>query len=107
MKEIITKIFIFTFVAILAIVEIVQINIQVWEIVIKIMVLVLTLIIIIVEVRQRARHKKLCHAFIYQHKENRSIVYCDNDQGDDTRDFHKIGEGQVPCDQLGHCSFVK
>ncbi|MFN0104777.1 MAG: hypothetical protein ACKV2U_22160 [Bryobacteraceae bacterium] len=106
-KEILVKILIFVLVLTLLVVEVLKIDIQVWEIVIKIVVLVLTLAIIVVEVQKAAKRKRLCHAFIYQHKENRSIVYCENDQGDETRDFRRIGEGQIPCDQVGQCFFVR
>lgn len=97
------RVFIFVLVLILLVVELLKIDIQIWEILIKVVVLVLTVVIIVVEVRK----KKMCHGFIYQHKENRSIVYCNNDQGNETRDFVKIGDGQVPCELTGDCFFVK
>ncbi|HEX5708955.1 MAG TPA: hypothetical protein VFX96_16765 [Pyrinomonadaceae bacterium] len=106
MKEIMVKIFIFCLVLILLIVEVLRIQIEFWEIVIKIAVLVLTLVIIVVEVRVVEKAKKQCRAFIYQSKsELRSIVLCANDQGDETKDFIKVGEGMVPCDRVVNCFF--
>jgi len=109
MREIVVKIVIFILVFFLLILELVriEINLEVWLIVIKVLVLILTLIIIVVEVKKENRAKKICRAFIYQHKENRSIVFCENDQGDETRDFRKVGEGTFPCDKVNRCSFVK
>jgi hypothetical protein len=105
--EISIKILIFTLVFVLLVVELLVIQIQFIEIVIKLLVLVLTLVIIIVERRKAAAAAKMCNAFIYQHKENRSIVYCENDEGDETRDFRKIGEGRIRCDLVGRCSFAR
>ncbi len=108
MKEILVKVLIFLLVLILLILEFLKIGIPGWEIIIKLLVLLLLIIIIVVEAKKpKKKKKKLCHAFIYQHKENRSIFYCDNDSGDETRDFRKIGDGPVPCDQVDHCDFVK
>ena len=103
-QEITLKILIFVLVLILLVVEVffIDINIRIIEIAIKIIALVLLLVIIIVEIRNRT-----CHAFIYQHKENGTFQYCSNDQGEETRDFRKVGEGEFPCEQVGRCSFAR
>jgi hypothetical protein len=89
----------------LLIVEVLKIDIAIWEIVVKLVATVLLVGIIVVEIRKL--RPKLCNAFIYRAKETGSIVYCNNDVGDETRDFKKLGEGRVPCDQVVECYFVK
>lgn len=106
-QEVVIKVIIFMLVLVLLVVEALVIEILYLEIIIKFIVLALTLIIIIVESRRIREKAKMCRAFIYQHRENRSIVYCENDEGDETRDFRKIGEGQVRCDLVSRCSFAR
>ncbi len=96
-QEILVKIFIFVLVLFLLIVEILIIDIRIVQIVVTLLALILLLVIIVVEVR---RPKRLCHAFIYQNRESGELLFCRNDAGDNPRDFRKVGEGQVPCDQV-------
>jgi len=70
-------------------------------------VLLLMVVIIVAERKKAAAAAKMCEAFIYQHKENRSIVYCENDEGDETRDFRKIGQGRIRCDLVSRCAFAR
>ena len=104
-REIVVKFIILALIVLLAVLELLQINITAWELVIKIIAIMLVVGIVVVEFRKL--RPRLCHAFIYRNKETGAIVYCENDQGDDTRDFHKLGDGQIPCDQVGECFFVK
>jgi hypothetical protein len=105
MREIVVKFVILALVVFLLIVEVLKIDIAIWEIVVKLVAIVLLVGIIVVEIRKL--RPKLCDAFIYRAKETGSIVYCNNDVGDETRDFKKLGEGRVPCDQVVECYFVK
>lgn len=103
-QEIVVKIFVLILLIFLLLVEIFVIDIRLIRIVVTLVALILTLVIVVVEVR---RPKRLCHAFIYKHKENGSIRYCENDEGDETRDFRKLGEGKMPCDLVEKCFFAR
>ena len=105
MREIVVKFVILALVVFLVVVEVLRIDITIWEIVVKLLAAVLLVGIIIVEIRKV--RPRLCNAFIYRAKETGSIVYCNNDVGDETRDFKKLGDGRVPCDQVVECYFVK
>ena len=102
-QEIVVKIVILSIILILLIVEVFVIDIRIIQISITVIALILTLVIIIVEVR---KGKRKCHAFIYKNKESGVLLFCKNDQGNETRDFVKVGEGTLPCDQvLSLCEF--
>ena len=103
-QEIVVKIFVLVLLIFLLIIDILVIDIRIVQIIVTLIAVLLTLIIVIVEIR---RPKRLCHAFIYKHKENDSILYCENDEGDETRDFRKLGEGKMPCDLVNRCSLAR
>ncbi len=96
-QEILVKTAILFLVLFLLIVEILVIDIRIIQIVVTLVAVILLIVIIVVEVR---RPKRLCHAFIYQNRETGELLFCKNDAGNNPRDFRKVGEGQVPCDQV-------
>lgn len=102
-QEIVVKVIVLVLLIFLLVIEILVIDIRIVEIIVTLIAVLLTLLIVVVEIR---RPKRLCHAFIYKHKENGSIIYCENDQGDETRDFRKLGEGEMPCDLVDRCSLA-
>ena len=102
-QEIVVKIVVLVLLVFLLLIEILVIDIRIVQIVVTLIAVLLTLTIVIVEIR---RPRRLCDAFIYKHKENGSLQYCENDQGDETRDFRKLGEGKMPCDLVDRCSFA-
>ena len=96
-QEIAVKFVILTIILVLLIVQILVINIRIVAIVITIIALILTIVIIVVEMR---KGKRLCHAFIYKHKENGHIRYCENDQGDDTLNSESLEMVRYPVRML-------
>ena len=99
-QEIIVKVIVLVLLVFLLVVEILVIDIRIVQIVVTLVAVLLTLIIIVVEVR---RPRRLCDAFIYKSRKTGALLYCRNDQGDETQDFVKLGEGKVPCDWVLLC----
>ena len=42
-------------------------------------------------------------AHIYENRETGELLYCSNDQGENTTDFKYVGTGKVPKDQIVYC----
>ena len=103
-QEIVVKILVLVLLIFLLLVQILVIDIRLIQIIVTLVAVLLTLVIIVVEVR---RPKRLCDAFIYKHRENGTLLYCENDEGDNTRDFRKLGEAKVPCHLVGRCSLAR